>query len=89
MRSRILKCEFFNTTTWQTFGYIYAEPYCGEDFCDRCGSCLDCQYCYPCQDGYSDHYWVRYVRSSEEAEKIAEEYEAELIRDNDKEDSNV
>lgn len=29
------------------------DPKCGQDFCDSCGDCLDCQYC-PCQ------FWVIY-----------------------------
>lgn len=36
-----------------------ATPECGEDFCDRCGDCLDCYGSDPCANG-GEHFWVEY-----------------------------
>lgn len=40
-----------------------ATPNCGEDFCDRCGDCLDCYGGDPCPeaDGLA-HSWVEYEK---------------------------
>jgi hypothetical protein len=32
------------------------KAYCGEDFCDRCGDCLECYGDDPCTDG-KPHGW--------------------------------
>lgn len=38
-----------------------AEPVCGEDFCDKCGDCLDCYGSDPCPCGSTTaHLWVQY-----------------------------
>ena len=40
-----------------------ATPRCGEDFCDRCGDCLECCEDDPCivgGPGDGEHYWVVY-----------------------------
>lgn len=46
------------TYEWMEMG----EPECGEDFCDGCGDCLDCQYHGPAEwdNGQSSH-WVIYL----------------------------
>lgn len=40
-----------------------AVPRCGDDFCDRCGDCLDCYGSDECTDNKSNgyHAWVLYV----------------------------
>lgn len=41
---------------------VDAEPVHGEDYCDECGDCLDCNSGDPCVVGSDDqHFWVEYI----------------------------
>jgi hypothetical protein len=48
-------------------GIEYAEPECGEDFCDSCGDCLSCNggdECLGNEDG--KHLWVEYREAAQQ-----------------------
>lgn len=81
-----MKCYFVleQNLEFKYIGYMEAEPVCGEDFCYRCGDCLECfgdfSCCYDEDDEKTEHIWIKYVTSFEEAEKIAKEYETKFIK---------
>lgn len=37
---------------------FYADPICGEDFCERCGECLNCMGWQECLADDEGHTWV-------------------------------
>ena len=38
------------------------DPVCGEDFCDGCGDCLDCQW-HGKEEWCSGSFWVIYINN--------------------------
>lgn len=66
-----MKKHIYNARGDTLLEVVDDTPECGEDFCDRCGDCLNCtgDKCYPRgdgDDGYSSHFWVVYQEEIEE-----------------------
>ena len=53
-------------------GEFWAEPRCGQDFCDDCGDCLGCFGDDPCV-GAEWREWHRWVVYADEAETFRQE----------------
>lgn len=76
-----MKKHYYDWTGTKLLRIEEAEPVCGEDFCDRCGDCLECyggDPCYESEDG--EHYWVEYLDEKGEPVNLTAAHFAQMLR---------
>jgi len=62
---RMMACYIYNHSGQTLIRKEERTPVHLQDFCDRCGDCLDCYGGDGCVDGHKEHYWVIYGEPGE------------------------